>query len=1087
MGDFSPPVTITELVQLSNIGVPIDQVTWKRVTMTSEKCICIRHNKLSHLVSPTHNRNISAFLSKGKSSTQSGPCLVTVLNPHRYHGFPRAWHANADSAQMNPEKHILAIKSGQCLQVFNLETQKELYKYRLPPKDGIVYWTWINSEVIGIVTQLVVYHWSLNKDKPMPEKLFNRHARLAKTEVVGYKVDPTHRWFALTGLLAEDGRISGVTQLYSLDYKMSQCVEAHTVCFTRYQFEGNHSPTNVLCLATRVDSNMNGKVHVVELGPYITGNLAPGCHSDQIVFSDAEDDGRFDFPISLQVSTTYGLLFMVSKYGTFYLYDLETACCIFWVRISDDVVFSTTPTSNQDGILGVSRNGQIIRVDLKKQMLVSYVRKICRKSNIADRLERVLHSQALTEDKLLDNRRKLSEIDSEASFDSLLENISVDSPERTIDGEMKMNIQGALRSASTMSLAETPNRRVSVSTDLETQKEAPNENEAAIKNGGPRSQRGSISTSTSSARSSARSFSLDDDDNNIVKYTIYPKYRHKSDKASPEKDKGYVIKEHHSNQPESSPDKKIKVLQKRHKSPSRTTWYVPSCMQIETIEGSSGERYTNKEKAPGKCTEKDRYATISRSHNISKERCAILREPESPSRGQDAEKPKYSTTTINHKVYQRGLSRQFSSSNLSPYRYNNRSHSFERQKHTTKFPHQRAHSVEPNPRHKSTPQTYNYSTIARTSNIEKDIGRPPVPIRSKSDDDVLDDTPQRRQRRYTSPAKKEFGFKTIARIKSVDKEVRSKSPDKSSTEWYVDPGTNLMDYSMKLGERLAKQDIESYKMVSPHTEIPIPHEGIPKFQGEASDGFEKSPNPKGIHLDSNRNPNVNIQRKEIQDRRSDDIPIKRLYKINDKSRKSQDTIVNKPPVPPRKSKSPLRVQTALQNQRAHSESPPRFDNRGESGSRTRGVVYPRSNARHGIEPNPSKYRDQFATIGRSHKIEEERLHDVRRCESPSKRKSEERSPESQLYSIDNTPLKFKSGQIRSSDAQVNAPTSKSQLSPGRKSGPYFYIPKDNQDDVTADEHVVEDVKTHKRSPSNTSLKDLMDATDSAPSTDIVWL
>ena len=36
---------MTCLFQLTNVGIPLDQVTWSRVTLTSDKWIAIRHGK----------------------------------------------------------------------------------------------------------------------------------------------------------------------------------------------------------------------------------------------------------------------------------------------------------------------------------------------------------------------------------------------------------------------------------------------------------------------------------------------------------------------------------------------------------------------------------------------------------------------------------------------------------------------------------------------------------------------------------------------------------------------------------------------------------------------------------------------------------------------------------------------------------------------------------------------------------------------------------------------------------------------------------------------------------------------------------
>lgn len=62
---------------------------------------------------------------------------------------------------------------------------------------------------------------------------------------------------------------------------------------------------------------------------------------------------------SFQVSTEYGLLFVVTKYGYLYMCDMETAMCLCCTRISVDVIFTSTLNTDTQGILGVTRGGQV--------------------------------------------------------------------------------------------------------------------------------------------------------------------------------------------------------------------------------------------------------------------------------------------------------------------------------------------------------------------------------------------------------------------------------------------------------------------------------------------------------------------------------------------------------------------------------------------------------------------------------------------------------------------------------------------------------------------------------------------------------
>lgn len=364
MTDVKPPVSIHELIQLSHIGIPGDQVTWSRVTMTSDRWIAVRHN----------NRD-------DKES------MVTVLNP-KDGVISYAGQTSADSIQMNPTQPIIALKAGARIEVFNFDTKVMISKTKI--HEPVVYWTWLNSDIIAMVTETLVYHWDLWQADGPPEPVFNRHQRLSFSEIISYKADPSLKWLAVTGLTPEEKKISGITQLYSVNDDITQCISAHAVCFSTYHYDDNPSPSTVMCVASR-EIHDHGKVHVIELGPYKQGNFAPRNNYDHIRYLDDAD--HYDFPISLHVSCKYGLLFVMTKYGYLYLCDMETAACLCCTRVSLNVIFTSTLNTDTQGIVGVTRAGQIVTVDIKKDGFIKYVRDTAKKTNQANRLEKAISVQ----------------------------------------------------------------------------------------------------------------------------------------------------------------------------------------------------------------------------------------------------------------------------------------------------------------------------------------------------------------------------------------------------------------------------------------------------------------------------------------------------------------------------------------------------------------------------------------------------------------------------------------------------------------------------------------------------------------------
>jgi clathrin heavy chain len=62
-----------------------------------------------------------------------------------------------------------------------------------------------------------------------------------------------------------------------------------------------------------------------------------------------------DFPVSLQISERFGLVYVVTKLGLLFVYDLETATAVYRNRISPDPIFLATASDSTGGILAINR------------------------------------------------------------------------------------------------------------------------------------------------------------------------------------------------------------------------------------------------------------------------------------------------------------------------------------------------------------------------------------------------------------------------------------------------------------------------------------------------------------------------------------------------------------------------------------------------------------------------------------------------------------------------------------------------------------------------------------------------------------
>jgi clathrin heavy chain len=98
------------------------------------------------------------------------------------------------------------------------------------------------------------------------------------------------------------------------------------------------------------------QIHIVEVGGVPAGNQ-PFAKKSMDVFFPPE--AQTDFPVAMQASNKYDIVYLITKYGYIHLYDLESAACIYMNRISSDTIFVTAPHETTGGILGVNRKGQV--------------------------------------------------------------------------------------------------------------------------------------------------------------------------------------------------------------------------------------------------------------------------------------------------------------------------------------------------------------------------------------------------------------------------------------------------------------------------------------------------------------------------------------------------------------------------------------------------------------------------------------------------------------------------------------------------------------------------------------------------------
>ncbi|CAI9762259.1 unnamed protein product [Fraxinus pennsylvanica] len=351
MAAANAPITMKEALTLPSVGINSQFITFTNVTMESDKYICVR-----------------------ETAPQNSVVIIDMNMPMQ----PLRRPITADSALMNPNTRILALKAQlpgttqDHLQIFNIEAKAKMKSHQMP--EQVVFWKWITPKMLGLVTQSSVYHWSIEGDSE-PVKMFDRTANLANNQIINYRCDPSEKWLVLIGIAPGSPErpqlVKGNMQLFSVDQQRSQALEGHAASFASFRVPGNDKDSLLISFASKTSNagQITSKLHVIELG------AQPGKPS----FTKKQADLFFppdfvdDFPVAMQISHKYSLIYVITKLGLLFVYDLETATAVYRNRISPDPIFLTSEASSVGGFYAINRRGQVLLATVNETTIIPFI------------------------------------------------------------------------------------------------------------------------------------------------------------------------------------------------------------------------------------------------------------------------------------------------------------------------------------------------------------------------------------------------------------------------------------------------------------------------------------------------------------------------------------------------------------------------------------------------------------------------------------------------------------------------------------------------------------------------------------------
>jgi clathrin heavy chain len=91
----------------------------------------------------------------------------------------------------------------------------------------------------------------------------------------------------------------------------------------------------------------------------------------------------------MQVSRTLGVLYLITKYGFLFVFEINSMALLTKKRISQDLVLLGTRNSKTDGIICLNKAGSLFTVSIDQNLIVNHIITQC--SYVYDNFGLALH------------------------------------------------------------------------------------------------------------------------------------------------------------------------------------------------------------------------------------------------------------------------------------------------------------------------------------------------------------------------------------------------------------------------------------------------------------------------------------------------------------------------------------------------------------------------------------------------------------------------------------------------------------------------------------------------------------------------
>jgi len=159
-------------------------------------------------------------------------------------------------------------------------------------------------------------------------------------------------------------KTSGVLQVYSVDAKVSQpTMDSHASTFARVTIEGRDTPSDLFCFTKPTDSGQ--KLMILEVG----------ARDSKAVFKQqaAITMDPTDFPVSMLPDDQHGSLFIITKQGLLFIYEIQSGKRLFGEKVSQFTMFTSVEHAKESGVVTVDQKGRVAHLLIDRESAVEYI------------------------------------------------------------------------------------------------------------------------------------------------------------------------------------------------------------------------------------------------------------------------------------------------------------------------------------------------------------------------------------------------------------------------------------------------------------------------------------------------------------------------------------------------------------------------------------------------------------------------------------------------------------------------------------------------------------------------------------------